>query len=263
MKRQWSKKNIRDKRVCNDDWEWLLEFWKTDKAKKREIVAKDNRNSVPSAHTMGTKIYARTRAEMKQSRPDKSEPSRVEVYIQSHVRADGKPLNDKVAEIIGKLKDDMHSNTGPLDESGELDLLAHAMGKKKCKHNISYGLGSLQGMKNSRMSIVKEVLVAKDNAEEREKRVQEEMAKMIEKQEKILMFLQKSNPHINLNEIMGSTNQDDDLTQGGNYNDDDLTHGGNYNDDDHVEDGNNMGTGPLFPLTQSSPTTLESQSLES
>ncbi|CAN1756817.1 hypothetical protein LINPERHAP1_LOCUS6269 [Linum perenne] len=293
VKREWTKRKIRDKRVCNDDWEWLLKFWNTDKAKKRESVAKDNRNSVPSAHTMGTKSYARTRAEMKQSRPDKSEPSRVEVYIQSHVRADGKPLNDKVAEIIAKLKDVMQSNTAPLDESGELDLLAQAMGKKKCKHNITYGLGSLHGTKNSRMSIVKEALVAKNNAEERERRVQEEMAKMMEKQEKILMLLQRSNPHINLNEIMDSTNQedddltqgenynddlthggnyndddlthggnynDDDLTHGGNYNDDDLTHGGNYNDDVQVEEGNNMGIGPLFPLTQSSPTTLQSQS---
>ncbi|CAN1802069.1 hypothetical protein LINPERHAP1_LOCUS23219, partial [Linum perenne] len=52
----------------------------------------------------------------------------------------------------------------------------------------------------------------------------------------------------------------DDLTHGENYNDDDLTHGGNCNDDVQVEEGNNMGTGPLFPLTQSSPTTLQSQS---
>ncbi|CAN1158884.1 hypothetical protein LINPERHAP2_LOCUS22393 [Linum perenne] len=200
-------KKIRDKRVCNDDWEWLLKFWPTDKAKKREIVGKTNRTGLPFAHTMGTKSYARTRAEMKQSRPDKSEPSRAEVYIQSHVRSDGKPLNDRVAEIIGKLRETMQSNSFTMNDSGKLDLLAQVMGKEKCKYDTTYGLGSIQGAKNSRMSIVKEALVAKTNAEDREKRLQEEMNKMMDKQEKILMFLQKSNPRINLDEVIGSQNQ--------------------------------------------------------
>ncbi|CAN1133617.1 hypothetical protein LINPERHAP2_LOCUS7778 [Linum perenne] len=250
VKRIWNKKKIRDKRVCNDDWEWLLKFWPTDKAKKREIVGKTNRTGLPSAHTMGTKSYARTRAEMKQSRPDKSEPSRAEVYIQSHVRSDGKPLNDRVAEIIGKLRETMQSNSSTVNDSGELDLLAQVMGKEKCKYDTTYGLGSIQGAKNSRMSIVKEALVAKTNAEDREKRLQEEMNKMMDKQEKILMFLQKSNPHINLDEVIGSQNQ-------GDY---DLTQNDNYDDLNHVEEENNLGNGPLLPLIQSSPTRFESQS---
>ncbi|CAN1133620.1 hypothetical protein LINPERHAP2_LOCUS7778 [Linum perenne] len=186
----------------------------------------------------------------KQSRPDKSEPSRAEVYIQSHVRSDGKPLNDRVAEIIGKLRETMQSNSSTVNDSGELDLLAQVMGKEKCKYDTTYGLGSIQGAKNSRMSIVKEALVAKTNAEDREKRLQEEMNKMMDKQEKILMFLQKSNPHINLDEVIGSQNQ-------GDY---DLTQNDNYDDLNHVEEENNLGNGPLLPLIQSSPTRFESQS---
>ncbi|CAN1314226.1 hypothetical protein LINPERPRIM_LOCUS29235, partial [Linum perenne] len=256
VKRQWNKNNIRDKRVCNDDWEWLLKFWKTDKALNREIVAKANRSGLPSAHTMGNKSYARTRAEMKQSRPDKSEPTRAEVYIQSHVRSDGKPLNDNVAEIIGKLRDAMQSNSSIVNDGGELDLLAQVMGEKNCKYDTTYGLGSIQGTKNSRMSIVKEALVAKMNAEDKEKRLQEEMNKMMEKQEKILMLLQKSNPHLNLNEVMGSQNQVWVNIKG----DYDLTQDVNFDELNHVEEENNVGNGSLMSLIQSSPTRFESQS---
>ncbi|CAN0881704.1 hypothetical protein LINGRAHAP2_LOCUS14384 [Linum grandiflorum] len=218
VKRGWTKHNIRDTRVTDDDWAWLLKFWSGPKAVKCEFVAKANRNGLDSAHTMGTKSYARMRYELKQSRPDKSEPSRAEVYIKSHVRSNGEPLNKKVAETVGKLKEKMESNVITLDDTDDNDLLAEVMEKEKCKPNTTFGLGTLKGAKSSRMLFLKEALVAKTNAENRERKMEEEMNKMKEQQEKIIFFLEQSNPGINLNEIMSPPNEgDNDITEVDNH----------------------------------------------
>ncbi|CAN0903580.1 hypothetical protein LINGRAHAP2_LOCUS22647 [Linum grandiflorum] len=142
VKRGWTKHNIRNVRVTDDDWAWLLKFWSGDKPVKCEFVAKANMNGLDSAHTMDTKSYARMRFELKQSRPDKSEPSRVKVYIKSHVRSNGEPLNNKVAETIEKLKEKIKSNNITLDDTDDHDLLAEAIGKDKCKPNTPFVLGT-------------------------------------------------------------------------------------------------------------------------
>ncbi|CAN0906029.1 hypothetical protein LINGRAHAP2_LOCUS23991 [Linum grandiflorum] len=99
----------------------------------------------------------------------------------------------------------MESNSITMDDTNDHDLLAQVMGDK-CKANTKFGLGSLESAKSSHMLIVKEALLAKANAEDREKKMQEEMKKVIEQQQKIISFLQQSNPHMNLNEISSLPN---------------------------------------------------------
>ncbi|CAI0388747.1 unnamed protein product, partial [Linum tenue] len=100
VKNRWFGKKERDGRVLNDDWTWLLEFWSSNKAVRREIVAKENRSKVKSAHTLGTKSYACKRDEMAESTPDKVEPTPAQVYVVAHVRKNGTPLNAQVAQVI-------------------------------------------------------------------------------------------------------------------------------------------------------------------
>ncbi|CAN0881985.1 hypothetical protein LINGRAHAP2_LOCUS14547, partial [Linum grandiflorum] len=74
----------------------------------------------------------------KQSRVDKSEPSRAEVYIRSHVRSNGRPLNIKVVETVEALLAKEMPKTGKgrqgkedVEDTGDLDLLAQVTGRDK------------------------------------------------------------------------------------------------------------------------------------
>ncbi|CAL1400209.1 unnamed protein product [Linum trigynum] len=238
VKSDWINKKTKDTRVCDEDWRWLLEYWSTEKAMRREKVGKENRKNMLSAHTMGTKSYARFKEEMKRKRPDKSEPTRAELYIASHVRPGGKPLNDKVAKVIEKLKDKMQAQppTSP-DSSGPNEILSQVL-EDKPYYSRAYGLGPNWGIKNSRCSIVKAALEAKKNAEDKAPRVEEKLNKVLGQQDKILALLHKDNPNLDLDEIMDEPNE---------------------NEIPNVGESDELGTGPLLPLLQSSTAIPETQ----
>ncbi|CAI0399280.1 unnamed protein product [Linum tenue] len=202
VKNRWFGKKERDGRVLNDDWTWLLEFWSSNKAVRREIVAKENRSKVKSAHTLGTKSYACKRDEMAESTPDKVEPTPAKVYVVAHVRKNGTPLNAQVAQVIEKINEpSCHDNPGSHDR------LSQALGEDKYNPSRTYGLGASLGVKNSRVSIIKKALEAQRNAEEKAEKVQEELHEVREGQQRIMSLLQKLHPSMSINEMLDSTNQ--------------------------------------------------------
>ncbi|CAN1164120.1 hypothetical protein LINPERHAP2_LOCUS25402 [Linum perenne] len=178
VKVAWVKENIRDERVSNQDWECLLKFWDSDKAGR--LAA-----------------------------PGNEEPSRADVYIATHVRRDGKPLNDEVAGYIEKMKELKTRLPTTGDDHGPNDVYAQVLGADKPGSTRTYGLGSMKGVKNSRMLMVKQALEAKKSAEDEVKSVREEISELRKEQTKIFALFQKTNPDINVDDIVSSPLRDD------------------------------------------------------
>ncbi|CAN1185416.1 hypothetical protein LINPERHAP2_LOCUS37538 [Linum perenne] len=145
VKAAWFEDNIRDERVCHEDWKWLLKFWNSSKAAERRVVAKRARNKLSSSHTMGTKSCARVRHEMRSTAPGNKEPSRADVYIATHVRHDGKPLNEKVGGYIEKMKEIQTHMPTSCDDHGPNDIYSQVLGADKPNSCRTYGLGSMGG----------------------------------------------------------------------------------------------------------------------
>ncbi|CAI0401399.1 unnamed protein product [Linum tenue] len=208
VKRDWFQCKERDERVSDDDWAWLLRYWSTDKALKKEVVGKENRGRVLSAHTLGSKSYACKRDEMAESRPDKSEPTRAEVYVAAHVRPNGTPLNDKVAKVIERINEKKTQiEPSHHDSPGPHDILSQALGEDKYHHSRTFGLGSGWGVKNSRVSILKKALEAKRNAEENAEKMKGELQEVRAGQGKIMTLLHKLHPNVSIDELLDSTTQ--------------------------------------------------------
>ncbi|CAL1389969.1 unnamed protein product [Linum trigynum] len=123
-----------------------------------------------SAHTMGTKSYARFKEDM-----------------------------DKVKDKMQTQPPTAHDSFGPND------ILSQVL-EDKPYYSRAYGLGHNWGNKNS---IVKNALEAKKNAEEKTQRVEEKLEKVLGQQEKILALLHKENPNLDLDEIIDSPNEND------------------------------------------------------
>ncbi|CAL1382749.1 unnamed protein product [Linum trigynum] len=208
VKRDWFQCKERDERVSDDDWAWLLRYWSTDKALKEEVVGKENRDRVLSAHALGSKSYACKRDEMAESRPDKSEPTRAEVYVTAHVSPNGTPLNDKVAKVIERINEKKTQiEPSHHDSPGPRDILSQALGEDKYHHSRTFGLGSGWGMKNSRVSILKKALEAKRNAEENVEKMKGESYEVKAGEGKIMTLLHKLHPNVSIGELLDSTTQ--------------------------------------------------------
>ncbi|CAN1820117.1 hypothetical protein LINPERHAP1_LOCUS28971, partial [Linum perenne] len=149
------------------------------------------------------------RDERRLAAPGNEEPSRADVYIATHVRRDGKPLNDEVAGYIEKMKELKTRLPTTGDDHGPNDVYAQVLGADKPGSTRTYGLGSMKGVKNSRMLMVKQALEAKKSAEDEVKSVREEISELRKEQTKIFALFQKTNPDINVDDIVSSPLRDD------------------------------------------------------
>ncbi|CAL1359759.1 unnamed protein product [Linum trigynum] len=209
-----------------------------------------------STHTLGSSGYANKKEEMKESRPDKSEPTEAEVYVAAHVHRDGTPLTAKVTEVIEKIA----------DGTGGDDPLTLVLGENKCKYRPrTFGLAPAWAVRNSRKSIIKTALEVQRNADEKvvkvqedmkqmEARHQDEMNQMKAEQVRIFTILEKMNP----NALLNSTS---DLNTSPNVAGDEpsLDHTrhvddeGIHNDDSSTQDAYNLGVGSFVSMLQSPP----------
>ncbi|CAN1170571.1 hypothetical protein LINPERHAP2_LOCUS29072 [Linum perenne] len=163
---------------------------------------------------MGTKSYARVRQEMRLTSPSNEEPSRAEVYIATHVRHDGKPLNEKVGCYIAKMKDMQMQRPTLSDDHGPNDIYSQVLGADKPRYSRTFGLGPMRGAKNSRMSILKQALEAKQSAEQEVEMVKLELGELRKQQADIIALLQQNNIDVNVNDVVPSPSQGDiDLNQ--------------------------------------------------
>ncbi|KAJ9687589.1 hypothetical protein PVL29_016181 [Vitis rotundifolia] len=134
---------IDDERVLPEQRPILLAYWRSEESQKRSAMNKANRAKQSIGHTAGTKSFARIRKEERNKRPDGDEPTRAELFIVTHLRKDGTPVDETSANIITQLQERAQANPQPASHERVLhdDILSQVMGKDGHGRVRTYGLG--------------------------------------------------------------------------------------------------------------------------
>ncbi|OMO75205.1 hypothetical protein CCACVL1_16302 [Corchorus capsularis] len=177
---------VKDPRVVPEQWPSLIEYWNSDETKKRCATNRANRLKSKAVHTSGTKSYARIREEERKNRPDGKEPTRAELYVLTHTRKNGQPVDEKAAEFISKIQEraaKKQDDTQCSDDSK--DTLFHVIGKEKRNRILTYGLGTTRsdvfGPRPSRKDLMFMAYEAKKSANEEVQKMVVKMEAMEEK----------------------------------------------------------------------------------
>ncbi|KAJ8630445.1 hypothetical protein MRB53_023768 [Persea americana] len=126
--------------VSSEDWAWLVGYWGNPEVQAVAAKNKANRSRQTVKHTGGTKSFARYRDEETRKRTDGSIPSRVDLFIRTHTRKDGTPVDEKSAEIISKFRELNATQGGSSSSIGD-DIYTKVMGAERHGRVRGYGLG--------------------------------------------------------------------------------------------------------------------------
>ncbi|XXG73372.1 hypothetical protein AAC387_Pa07g2303 [Persea americana] len=116
--------------VSSEDWAWLVGYWGNPEVQAVAAKNKANRSCQTVKHTGGTKSFARYRDEETRKRTDGSIPSRVDLFIRTHTRKDGTPVDEKSAEIISKFRELNATQGGSSSSIGD-DIYTQVMGAER------------------------------------------------------------------------------------------------------------------------------------
>ncbi|CAM0911614.1 unnamed protein product [Alopecurus aequalis] len=131
----------KDNRVTRTDCEWLINFWRSEEAKKRSEQGKKNRKRQKVLHTSGSKSHTRVADEM--HKENGFAPRRDEVFIRTHQSKKGKPQTKETIDIIEKIEQAMEDHPELLEKTIQQgDILAHVLGKEKNGYVRCVGLGT-------------------------------------------------------------------------------------------------------------------------
>ncbi|KAL2894198.1 Guanosine-5'-triphosphate 3'-diphosphate pyrophosphatase [Bienertia sinuspersici] len=72
--------------VPEDELKDLISYWNTSPTKEQSKKNKRNREKLDDMHTMGPSSYAALRHKLKQEDPNKQQPSKAKVYLESRIR---------------------------------------------------------------------------------------------------------------------------------------------------------------------------------
>ncbi|XP_012436512.1 uncharacterized protein LOC105763031 isoform X4 [Gossypium raimondii] len=177
---------VRDPRVVPDQWPSLISYWSSDDTKKHCATNRANRLKQRSGHSSGTKSYARILEEERNKRPDGKEPTRAELYILTHTRKNGQPVDETAAELISKIREQeakKETTSQCSDESN--DTLCRVMGEENHNRVRTYRMRStctdLFGPISSRDDLVRMASEAKKSADEEVRKMVVKMEAMEEK----------------------------------------------------------------------------------
>ncbi|KAK8522373.1 hypothetical protein V6N13_115346 [Hibiscus sabdariffa] len=177
---------VHDPRVVPEQWPSLMSYWNSDETKKRCAKNKANRQKQTFGHSSGTKSYARICEEERNKRPDGKEPTRAELYILTHTRKNGQPVDETAAKLISKIRkqEAKKQNTSQCSDESN-DTLCQVMGEEKGDCEETSGMGpnrtGIFGSKPSRASLVRMASEAKSSADEEVRKMVVKMEAMEEK----------------------------------------------------------------------------------
>ncbi|CAI0400830.1 unnamed protein product [Linum tenue] len=161
-----------DKRVIPDQWPSLVSYWNKEEVKLLCARNRANRAHVKHSHTSGSKSYATIREEERAKRADGKTPTRAELFVLTHTRKDGNPVNEDAAEVFEKLQEKTsrrQQNSEVSDSSHDTFFKVTDEGNKK--HVSMYGLGgpspaTLWGRKCGHIQFAKMAMETKRQADE-------------------------------------------------------------------------------------------------
>ncbi|XVE48567.1 hypothetical protein DITRI_Ditri01bG0011800 [Diplodiscus trichospermus] len=202
-----------DPRIVPDQWPSLISYWNSDETKKRCATNRANRLKLRGGHSSGTKSFARKREEERRKRPDGKEPTRAELYILTHTRKNGQPVDETAAELISKIREQeaKKQNTSQCSDESK-DTFCQVMGVEKSNHVRTYGLGPTDndvfGARPSRGDLLRIASEAKMSANEEVRKMVVKMEAMEEKYARMETHIARmtSNMEKFLEKIGGSSN---------------------------------------------------------
>ncbi|KAA3465330.1 Bromodomain-containing 4 [Gossypium australe] len=177
---------VSDPRVVPDQWPSLISYWNSEDSKKRCARNRANRQKHTCGHSSGTKSYARICEEERNKRPDGKKPTRAELYILTHTRKNGQPVDDTAAKLISKIREQEAKKQNASQCSDESnDTLCQVMGEEQGKHVGPYGMGpnrtGIFGPRPGRVVLARMASKAKRSANEEVRKMAVKMEAMEEK----------------------------------------------------------------------------------
>ncbi|KAI8567231.1 hypothetical protein RHMOL_Rhmol02G0104800 [Rhododendron molle] len=130
-------------RVDPDQWRVLVQFWGTKTVKSRSTTNRKSRHEQKMGHTSGRKGHCRVRDELTQIKDGVVvEPDRIQVFIKTHTKKDGQPVDEAAALAIRRLNE----GASQIPESSESPTLREELFTSVLKPDRNgrvrtYGLG--------------------------------------------------------------------------------------------------------------------------
>ncbi|KAF7141089.1 hypothetical protein RHSIM_Rhsim06G0190000 [Rhododendron simsii] len=130
-------------RVDPDQWRVLVQFWGTKTAKRRSKINHKSRHEQKMGHTSGRKGHCRVKDELTQIKDGVLvEPDRIQVFIKTHTKKDGQPVDEASALAIRRLNE----GASQIPESSESPALREELFTNVLKPDRNgrvrtYGLG--------------------------------------------------------------------------------------------------------------------------
>ncbi|XP_043714894.1 uncharacterized protein LOC122663275 [Telopea speciosissima] len=131
----------RDERVPVEQWLDLLRMWDSEHFKAMCERNKTNRSKQHTCHTAGKRSFAQLRERKRKEHPDGVPPSRLELFIDTHTRMDGSPIDiasgEKMAQMLSRLNERPEETRG--DKAVHEEIFTEVMG------DDTHGWGHLSG----------------------------------------------------------------------------------------------------------------------
>ncbi|XP_058190346.1 uncharacterized protein LOC131307710 isoform X2 [Rhododendron vialii] len=130
-------------RVDPDQWRVLVKFWGTKTAKRRSKTNYKSRHEQKMGHTSGRKGHCHVRDELTQIKDGVVvEPDRIQVFIKTHTKKDGQPV-DEVSALAIRLLNEGASQIPESSESPALreELFTNVLKPDKNGRVRTYGMG--------------------------------------------------------------------------------------------------------------------------
>ncbi|KAL7174063.1 hypothetical protein ACSBR2_033336 [Camellia fascicularis] len=127
-------------RVDPSQWKILVQFWNSVEAQERSTTNSDNRKKLTMCHTSGRKAHCRVKDEM--YKRDKVQPDRIMVYIKTHTKKNGDPVDEASDVAISRLKEGLSQVPESLQtEKFREELFTEVLGVNGHGRGRTYGLG--------------------------------------------------------------------------------------------------------------------------
>ncbi|WCJ39871.1 hypothetical protein M5689_020823 [Euphorbia peplus] len=168
------------KQIDVNDWKYLVNLWSEATFQERSMKNKTNRAKRSTPPYTGTKSYARLRHQMEKKNGKK--PSRVDVYIESRKRKNGKGVDPLAQDVIAKfeqLKKQREEGNNSLHDD---DIFSKVLGPEKNGYVRSYGPGKSVtgyfGGRPTKLDLLKQVEATRIEANERVREASEQVTKI-------------------------------------------------------------------------------------
>ncbi|XP_031479423.1 uncharacterized protein LOC116250131 isoform X2 [Nymphaea colorata] len=164
-----------DSRVVPSQWVALVEYWNSDEGKQLCKQNKNSRAKQKCPHTLGSKSLARVREEMMAEKEDESEPSRLEVFMRTHMRS-GQYVDETSARIAAECMERLAHLDRRGDDMAKDDTFAQVVGEDQPGHVRTYGLGPTPsdffGLCPTKVELIKRATAAEKKIKNLEKKIE-------------------------------------------------------------------------------------------